>query len=71
MSDAALGKDNIWKLYSDQREGAPNAPIEELCEAELEDFGFAVDGPQFPQVEHSLDADGIEFFVHKGVSDAE
>ena len=71
VSDATLGKDNIWKLYSDQWEGDPNAPIHELCEAELEDFGFAIDGPHFPQIERFLDVDGIEFFVHKDVGDAE
>lgn len=31
----------------------PTAPMQEMCEAELEDFDFAVDGSLSPNVEHS------------------
>jgi hypothetical protein len=71
VSDAMLGKDNVWKLYSDQREGGITAPIQEVCEAELEDFDFAVDGSLSPNVEHSLDADDTQFFVDKDIRDSE
>src|SRR2546423_7417014 len=71
VSDAMLGKDNVWKLYSDQREGDATVPMQEVCEAELEDFDFAVDGSLSPNVDHSLDADDSQFFVDKGVRDSE
>ena len=41
-----------------------------MQEAELEDFDFTFEAGRFPQVERSLDADGIEFFVNKDVSDS-
>jgi len=69
--NSSLGKDNVWKLYSDQREGDITAPMQEVCEAELEDFDFAVDGSLSPNVEHSLDADDTQFFVDKDIRDSE
>jgi hypothetical protein len=71
ISDATLGKDNVWKLYSDQREGDPTAPMQEACEAELEEFDFAAEGRLFPKLEHSLDADNTQYFVDEDIRGSE
>lgn len=45
--------------------GGTTVPMQEVCEAELEDFDFAVDGSLSPNVEHSLDADDTQFSLIK------
>jgi hypothetical protein len=67
ISDAVLRKDVEWKLYSDQRDGDPNEPMQEMCTAELEEFDFAVESGVSTNLDRTSDADGTEYFVEKDV----